>query len=92
VTLEEKEELRDPKYSWRRFAFFNPSAPHQGREEARSMTPRRRFTNRATSAHEFESTEGSGFSGQLANKRMHRIIFSPYLSRDSQAVDLVTCE
>jgi hypothetical protein len=55
VTLEEKEELRDPKYSWRRFAFFNPSAPHQGREEARSMTPRRR--NRATSAGEFLSEE-----------------------------------
>jgi hypothetical protein len=31
VTLKEKEELRDPKYSWRRFAFFNPSAPHQSR-------------------------------------------------------------
>jgi len=68
VTLEEKEELRDPKYSWRRFAFLNPSAPHQGREEARSMTPRR--GNRATSAGEFLSKENpAGLFNQLANKR-----------------------
>jgi hypothetical protein len=88
MALKESEELRDLKYSWRGFAFRPPTRLHDA--ETR-RDEKQRFTNRATSAHEFESNEGSG-TGQLANKRVHRIIFSPKLSRGSQAVDLVTCE